>query len=226
MDKRFSFTFLFLTVCFCVFLILSNLLEVKVVDFSLLTVTGGLVVFPMSYIINDCVAEVYGFRLARLTIWLGFFMNLLAVIIIQVVLLLPADASWGGQLAFESVFSSSGRILFASFTAMVCGSMINAYVMSKMKLKHAGKNFSFRAILSTLFGEAVDSVVFFPIAFCGALPIDLIIHLIITQACLKTAYEIIALPVTIRVVKWLKKHENTDVYDKEISYKWWRVFDF
>lgn len=226
MKKRVSVTFLLLTVFFSVFLILANLLEVKIVDLGFMTVTGGLIVFPMSYIINDCIVEVYGFRAARFTIWLGFFMNLLCVALIQVAMALPADATWGGQDAFVATFGNSARILFASFTAMVCGSMINAYVMSKMKLKHAGKNFSFRAILSTLFGEAVDSVVFFPIAFLGALPIDLIIHLIITQACLKTAYEIIALPVTIRVVKWLKKHENTDVYDKEISYKWWRVFDF
>lgn len=226
MKKRVSVTFLLLAVFFSVFLILANLLEVKIVDLGFMTVTGGLIVFPMSYIINDCIVEVYGFRAARFTIWLGFFMNLLCVALIQVAMALPADATWGGQDAFVATFGNSARILFASFTAMVCGSMINAYVMSKMKLKHAGKNFSFRAILSTLFGEAVDSVVFFPIAFLGALPIDLIIHLIITQACLKTAYEIIALPVTIRVVKWLKKHENTDVYDKEISYKWWRVFDF
>ena len=109
MEKRFSLTFLLLTVCFSVFLILANLLEVKIVDLGILTATGGLIVFPMSYIINDCIVEVYGFRMARLAIWLGFFMNLMAVIVIHLAMWLPADASWNGQAAFETVFGSSAR---------------------------------------------------------------------------------------------------------------------
>lgn len=226
MKAKFSFTFLLLTVFFSVFLILANLLEVKIVDLGFMTATGGLIVFPMSYIINDCIVEVYGFRYARLSIWLGFFMNLIAVIVIHLAMLLPSDASWDGQAAFEAVFGSSARILFASFTAMVCGSMVNAYVMSKMKLGSGGKHFSVRAVASTLFGEAVDSCVFFPIAFYGILPNETLLALICTQAGLKTLYEIIALPVTVRVVKMLKQKENLDVYDYKVSYKWWRVFDF
>lgn len=226
MEKRFSLTFLLLTVCFSVFLILANLLEVKIVDLGILTATGGLIVFPMSYIINDCIVEVYGFRMARLAIWLGFFMNLMAVIVIHLAMWLPADASWNGQAAFETVFDSSARILSASFTAMICGSMVNAYVMSKMKLGNQGRHFSLRAVASTLFGETVDSLVFFPIAFYGVLPNTTLLMLIITQAGLKTVYEIIALPVTVRVVKYLKSKENLDVFDHKISYKWWRVFDF
>lgn len=226
MKAKFSFTFLLLTVFFSVFLILANLLEVKIVDLGFMTATGGLIVFPMSYIINDCIVEVYGFRYARLSIWLGFFMNLIAVIVIHLAMLLPSDASWDGQAAFEAVFGSSARILFASFTAMVCGSMVNAYVMSKMKLGCGGKHFSVRAVASTLFGEAVDSCVFFPIAFYGILPNETLLALICTQAGLKTLYEIIALPVTVRVVKMLKQKENLDVYDYKVSYKWWRVFDF
>ena len=226
MKAKFSFTFLILCVFFSVFLILANLLEVKIVDLGIMTATGGLIVFPMSYIINDCIVEVYGFRMARFAIWLGFFMNLLAVIVIQIALLLPPDASWNGQPAFESVFGSSARILFASFTAMICGSMVNAYVMSKMKLGQHGRRFSLRAVASTLLVETVDSLVFFPIAFYGVLPNETLLALICTQAGLKTLYEIIALPVTVRVVKVLKKKENLDVYDYKVSYKWWRIFDF
>ena len=226
MDRKFSFTFLLLAVCFSVFLILANILEVKIVDLGFMTATGGLIVFPMSYIINDCIVEVYGFRLARLTIWLGFFMNLLSVILIHVAIALPADVSWQGQDAFVATFGSSARILMASFVAMICGSMVNAYVMSKMKLGQQGRNFSLRAVASTLFGETVDSLVFFPIAFYGVLPNTTLVALICTQAGMKTAYEIVVLPLTVRVVRYLKRKEELDVYDYKVSYKWWRIFDF
>ena len=226
MNKKFSFTFLLLAVFFRVFLILANILEVKIVDLGFMTATGGLIVFPMSYIINDCIVEVYGFRLARLTIWLGFFMNLLSVILIHIAIALPADVSWQGQDAFVATFGSSARILMASFVAMICGSMVNAYVMSKMKLGQQGRNFSLRAVASTLFGETVDSLVFFPIAFYGVLPNTTLIALICTQAGMKTAYEIVVLPLTVRVVRYLKRKEELDVYDYKVSYKWWRIFDF
>lgn len=226
MNRKFSFTFLLLAVSFSVFLILANILEVKIVDLGFMTATGGLIVFPMSYIINDCIVEVYGFRLARLTIWLGFFMNLLSVILIHIAIALPADVSWQGQDAFVATFGSSARILMASFVAMICGSMVNAYVMSKMKLGQHGRNFSLRAVASTLFGETVDSLVFFPIAFYGVLPNTTLIALICTQAGMKTAYEIVVLPLTVRVVRYLKRKEELDVYDYKVSYKWWRIFDF
>lgn len=226
MKAKFSFTFLLLTVFFSVFLILANLLEVKIVNLGFMTATGGLIVFPMSYIINDCIVEVYGFRYARLAIWLGFFMNLVAVIVIQLAILLPPDVTWAGQAAFETVFGSTARILFASFVAMVCGSMVNAYVMSKMKLGQNGRHFSVRAVVSTLFGETVDSCVFFPIAFYGVLPNGTLLALICTQAGLKTVYEIIALPVTVRIVEKLKQKENLDTFDYQVSYKWWKIFDF
>lgn len=226
MNKKFSFTFLLLAVSFSVFLILANILEVKIVDLGFMTATGGLIVFPMSYIINDCIVEVYGFRLARLTIWLGFFMNLLSVILIHIAIALPADVSWQGQDAFVATFGSSARILMASFVAMICGSMVNAYVMSKMKLGQQGRNFSLRAVSSTLFGETVDSLVFFPIAFYGVLPNTTLVALICTQAGMKTAYEIVVLPLTVRVVRYLKRKEELDVYDYKVSYKWWRIFDF
>lgn len=226
MQQKFSFTFLLLAVAFSVFLILANLLEVKIVDLGFMTATGGLIIFPMSYIINDCVVEVYGFRKARIVIWLGFLMNLLAVALIHLAILLPSDSSWSGQAAFEAIFGSSARILAASFIAMICGSMVNAYVMSKMKLGQKGRHFSLRAVASTLLGETADSLVFFPLAFYGVLPDATIFALICTQAGMKTLYEIIVLPVTVRIVGWLKRHEQMDTYDYNVSYKWWKVFDF
>lgn len=213
-----------LTVVFCVCLIVSNLMEIKTVGLGLLTITAGVVVFPLSYILNDCIVEVYGFRKARFVIWLGFGANLLVSILLQLGLLLPGSPEWQDQSAMQTIFGAVPRILAASFTAFLCGSMVNAYVMSRMKLSSGNKGFSARAIVSTLFGESVDSAIFFPIAFAGTLPWSVILNLMITQAILKTVYEIIVLPVTLSVVKKLKAIERTDPsIDRGISYKWWKI---
>ena len=222
---RFSLTFLLLSSLFCICLIISNLIEIKTIDIgSFFTITAGVIIFPISYILNDCIVEVYGFRKARLMIWLGFAVNLLVSLFLQVAILLPGGAAWELQGAMESIYGSVPRIMFASFTAFLCGSFVNAYVMSKMKLSSGTKNFSLRAIVSTLWGEGVDSLIFFPIAFAGVFPWSVIISLIVTQALIKTAYEIIILPVTIRVVKFLKRIEGgEEIIDKDISYKWWKI---
>lgn len=223
----FSPTFLVLAVMFCVCLIVSNLMEIKTVALGPLTLTAGVVVFPISYIISDCIVEIYGFGRARLVIWLGFAMNLLVSLLLQLGILLPGDAQWGGQAAMELVFGAVPRIFAASFTAFVCGSMVNAYVMSRMKQGRRGsRGFSVRAIVSTLWGEGVDSCVFFPIAFGGVLPWSTIGALILTQALLKTAYEVLALPLTLRVVKRLRRIEGDEWDDSAVSYKWWKVTDF
>lgn len=222
--------YLVLTVLFVVCLIVANLTEVKTVDLGWLTITAGVVVFPVSYIINDCIVEVYGFGKARLAIWLGFVMSLLVVLFLNVAIVLPGGNDWRGQEAMEMIYGSVPRIVAASFAAFVCGSMVNAYVMSRMK--HAAgaamntrRSFSLRAIVSTLMGEGVDSMIFFPAAFVGVLPFHTIVSLVLTQALLKTAYEILILPVTVGVVGRLKRMEGIDTVDEEISYKWWRVCD-
>ncbi len=216
--------FLILTLLFCVCLIVSNLMEIKTVDLGPLTLTAGVVVFPISYIINDCIVEIYGFRKARFVIWLGFGANLLVSLFLQLGILLPGTAEWHGQEAMELVFGAVPRILAASFTAFLCGSMVNAYVMSRMKLSAGNRGFSARAIVSTLFGESVDSAVFFPIAFAGTLPWRMIVVLMVTQVVIKTLYEIIVLPVTLRVVSRLRDIERPDMdLDRGISYKWWKI---
>lgn len=220
----FSPLFLLLALLFCVCLIASNLMEIKVVDLGVLTITAGVVVFPISYIINDCIVEIYGFAKARLVIWLGFAMNLLFTIFLQIGLLLPAQAGWEGQEAMTLVFGAVPRILAASFTAFLCGSMVNAYVMSKMKQKATpGRGFSLRAIVSTLWGESTDSLIFFPVAFAGVLEWSVIAKLIVTQALIKTLYEIIILPVTLRVVRYLRQLEGERTDGDDTSYKWWKI---
>lgn len=220
-NQRFSLPFLILAVLFCVCLIVANLVEIKTVSLGFLTVTAGMVVFPVSYIINDCLVEVYGFRKARLVIWLGFLMNLLVTVLLQLAIWLPGDVSWASQDAMVAIYGGVPRILAASFLAFICGSMVNAWVMSRMKVSSQGRYFSLRAIVSTLWGEGVDSVIFFPIAFGGVLPWSTIMHLIVAQALLKTAYEIIILPVTLMVVKRLKRIESLDTYDHGLKFSIW-----
>jgi uncharacterized integral membrane protein (TIGR00697 family) len=226
MKRNFSVPFVLMTLMFCVFLILANVMEVKVVRVGAFTATAGLAVFPISYIINDCITEVYGFQRARLVIWLGFLMNLFFVLFLQVAISLPADPAWHDQSAVVAVFSRAPRILLGSFVAFIFGSMVNAYVMSKMKILNRGRYFSLRAVVSTLFGETVDSLIFFPIAFGGVLPWRTIGVMILTQAVLKTVYEVIVLPVTVRVVRYVKRLERLDVYDAGIDYRWWRIDKF
>ncbi len=223
-EVKISVTFMLLAVTFCVCLIVSNLMEIKTVDLGPLTITAGVIVFPISYILNDCIVEVYGFSKARLVIWLGFGMNLLVSLLLQIGVWLPGADSWTGQEAMSLIFGAVPRIFAASFIAFLCGSMVNAYVMSKMKVASGGRGFSMRAIASTVWGEGVDSMIFFPIAFGGVLAWSEIGMLIITQTFLKTIYEIIILPVTIRAVKFLRDHEGGDVTDTpQTSYKWWKI---
>ena len=196
----------------------ANLLEAKVVQLGPISVTAGLIVFPISYIINDCIAEVWGFRKARLIIWMGFLMNFMVVALGKVAVALPAAPFWEGEQAFDFVFGLAPRIAAASLTAFLVGSFINAFVMSKMKIASKGKNFSARAIVSTLAGEGADSIIFFPLAFGGLMPVNELLKMMAVQVVLKTLYEIIILPVTIRVVNYIKRVDNCDVYDENISY--------
>ena len=210
---------------FCVCLITANVLETKQIAVGPISVTGGLIVFPISYIINDCVCEVWGYGKARLLIWLGFAMNFLFVAFGALCDALPAAPYWTNDAGFHAVFGLAPRIAFASFLAFVVGSFVNAYVMSRMKLSSGGKNFSARAIMSTVYGETADSLLFFPLALGGVVPLKEIPVLIVSQVVLKTVYEIIVLPVTIRVVKATKRLEGEDAFDNGVDYSVWKIFN-
>lgn len=212
-----------LGILFCVCLVAANLLETKFVQLWKITATAGLVVFPISYIINDCIAEVWGFRKARLIIWMGFAMNFLVVALGQLAVMLPAAPFWDGEEGFNFVFGLAPRIAVASLGAFLVGSFLNAYVMSRMKLASGGKHFSLRAVVSTLVGESADSLLFFPVAFGGLMPWEELAKMMVLQALLKTAYEILVLPVTVRVVHLIKRVDGSDVYDEHISYNVWRI---
>ncbi|MCI6159923.1 MAG: queuosine precursor transporter [Prevotella sp.] len=213
-----SVLFLFLSILFCVCLITANVLETKQIAIGTLSITGGLLVFPVSYIINDCVCEVWGYRRARLLIWLGFAMNFLFVMFGSIADAIPGAPYWNNETGFHAIFGLAPRIAAASFVAFLAGSFINAYVMSRMKVSSKGKHFSLRAVVSTIFGETADSLIFFPLALGGVVPMEEMPKLIVSQVILKTLYEIIVLPVTIRVVRKTKEYEGEDVYDVNVKY--------
>ena len=212
-------------IVFNVCLIAANLLETKVIQLGSLTITAGLLVFPISYIINDCIAEVWGFRKARLIIWSGFVMNFFVVTLGLIAVSLPAAPLWEGEEHFNFVFGMAPRIVAASLMAFLVGSFLNAYVMSRMKIASRGRNFSARAIWSTVVGETADSLIFFPVAFGGVIAWRELAVMMGLQILLKSAYEVVILPVTIRVVKAVKRIDGSDVYDEGISYKVWKVKD-
>lgn len=223
MKQKVSVSFMLLGILFNVCLIAANLLETKVIQLGSLTVTAGLLVFPVSYIINDCIAEVWGFRKARLIIWSGFLMNFFVVSLGLIAVSLPAAPFWEGEEHFNFVFGMAPRIVVASLLAFLVGSFLNAYVMSRMKIASQGRNFSARAIWSTVVGETADSFIFFPIAFGGVIAWRELLLMMAVQIVLKSAYEVVILPVTIRVVKAVKRIDGSDVYDEGISYKVWKV---
>ncbi|MDY6248305.1 MAG: queuosine precursor transporter [Prevotella sp.] len=223
-NHRVSVLFMLFCTLFCVCLITANVLETKLISFGPANFTGGLLIFPVSYIINDVVCEVWGFRRARLLIWMGFAMNFFFVTMAAIADFIPGADYWDRSEAFHSIFGLAPRIAAASFVAFLAGSFINAYVMSKMKMSSKGKNFSARAVLSTVFGELTDSIIFFPLAFSFVMPWEEMPSLVITQVVLKTLYEIIALPITHRVVAFTKRHDNEDVYDYDISYNIFKIW--
>lgn len=223
--QQVSVLFMLFSILFCVCLIAANILETKQISVLGISLTGGLIVFPVSYIINDCVCEVWGFKKARLLIWTGFAMNFFFVSVGALCDWIPGAPYWNNQEGFHAIFGLAPRVAAASFVAFIIGSFANAYVMSKMKIHDGGKRFSLRAILSTVAGETCDSIIFFPLAFGGVVPANELPKLMLWQVLLKTVYEVIALPMTIRIVKKLKEHEGEDVYDTGVNYSIWKIFN-
>ena len=218
MKKTVSVLFMFAGILFAICLLISNILATKIILIGPWAAPAGVLIFPIAYIINDVIVEVWGYQKARLIIWSGFAVNLLAAIFFTLAIIVPAAPFWQNQTAFSTILGSTPRIIVASLLAYLTGSFLNAFVMSKVKVLMKGRDFSVRAILSTLVGEAADSFIFIIIAFAGNLPFNVLIGMIFTQATIKTIYEIVILPFTILVVNWVKKVEGVDTFDESISY--------
>ena len=225
MKKQVSVTFMVLGMLFTVCLIVSNIVEQKLIQIGPVEATAGLLIFPISYIINDLIAEVWGYRKVRLIIWNGFLMNFLAIVIFRLSIMVPGSDNFSHQDAFALVLGNTERIVASSFVAFLFGSFLNAFVMSKMKILQRGRGFSVRAVVSTLVGEGADSIVFFTLAFSGVISTGDLIALILTQTAMKTGYEILALPITNVLVKWVKKKEEVHVFDRGISYNALKIKD-
>lgn len=206
--------FVLIAALFVTALITANIVAVKLIDVGGLIVPAGTItIFPLSYIFGDVLTEVYGFRRARLIIWLGFGCNLLAVLAIYLTQVLPPASFWDGQAAFERILGFTPRLLAASFAAYLVGEFANSIILAKMKLLTKGRWLWSRTIGSTIVGEGFDSLVFVSIAFAGTIGGGDLLRTILTAWVLKSVYEILATPLTYLIVNFLKRTEGIDTFD-------------
>lgn len=203
MKKTYTKTKLYqvLTGVFVACLLISNVLAAKTFTIGSVVLPSAVIIFPLVYIVNDVLAEIYGFRKARNIILLGFVLNALAVAAYSIAIMLPAPAfATEGAAAFASVLGSTWRLLFASFAAYLVGSFLNAYVMVRMK-ERLRKYLMLRCVTSTLLGEGVDAIIFITIAFYGTMPFADLLVMIVAQAIFKTAFETVCYPLTRVVIR-------------------------
>jgi queuosine precursor transporter len=199
---------------FVAILLLSNLIgAAKLATVGGYTFGAGILFFPLSYVIGDVLTEVYGYANARRCVWMGFGALIFMAFMSYVVVAMPPAAGWGGQAAYQSVFGSTWRIVAASVVAFWAGEFVNSFVLAKMKVWTGGKHLWSRTIGSTFFGQAVDSLLFYPIAFLGIWSTSQVLTVMLTNWLLKVVWEAVLTPVTYAVVAWFKAHEGVDVYD-------------
>jgi len=199
---------------FVTVIIASNMIGAeKVVTVFGLTFGGGILFFPISYFFNDILTEVYGYARSRKVVWAGFISLFFTMIMAQVIIALPPAKGWMYQQAYEIVYGQTPRIVAASLVAFLCGEFTNSFVLAKMKIFSRGKFLWTRTIGSTIAGEAVDSIIFYPAAFLGFWSGSLLIRVMIMNYLIKVIWEIIATPLTYLVVGFLKHAENEDHYD-------------
>jgi len=203
---------------FAAVLLISNLAATKLISFGPIITDGGAVLFPLVYIFGDILTEVYGYKYARRAIWTGFGVMLLAVFAFTIVRFMPAAADYHDQAAFEAVLGFFPRIVLASLLAYLVGEFLNSYVLAKLKVKTKGKKLWLRLIGSTVVGELFDTTVFGLVAFGGILGFTDMVIFILVGWGFKTAVEVVLLPVTYRVIAFLKKREGMDALDKKTDF--------
>jgi uncharacterized integral membrane protein (TIGR00697 family) len=216
----------FVMVAFVVILVCSNLIgpaKISQVDLPLLgviTFGAGVLFFPISYVFGDILTEVYGYARSRRVIWAGFAGLAFASFMAWVVVSLPPAPFWNNQAAYETAFGMAWRISLASMIAYFCGEFVNAFVLAKMKILTQGRWLWSRTIGSTIFGEGVDSLLFYPLAFYGTgiIPDDKLPTVMLAQFVAKVAVEVLFTPLTYLVVGWLKRAEQEDYYDRDTRF--------
>ncbi len=216
----------FVMVAFVTILVCSNLIgpaKIAQIDAPLLgtlTFGAGVLFFPISYVFGDILTEVYGYARSRRVIWAGFAALAFASIMAYVVVVLPPAPFWQNQSAYETAFGSTWRIALASLIAFSCGEFVNSFVLAKMKIVTQGKALWSRTIGSTIFGEGVDSLLFYPLAFYGTgiIPDDKLPMVMLAQFLTKVGVEVLFTPVTYKIVGWLKRAEGEDYYDRDTNF--------
>ena len=230
MSKQFSTRFLVMATTLIVCLITSNFFVPRLWQVAGLPIqlSGAVLLFPVSYILNDCLTEVYGYRKARFVIWLAFLLSAFVAMMAQLVCWLPAPLQDGSKPvadSFNGLFGLVPRTTVASLVAFFVGSTVNAWVMSRMKVSSHGRLFGVRAILSSIAGELADSIIFFPVVFWGVLSGAAALQLAVTQVFAKVLYEVIALPLTSWYVRYVKKAEGIDTFDEGVDYNPFKIKD-
>lgn len=224
-QKQFRY-YEFVMVAFVVILVCSNLIgPAKIAQWDApllgtLTFGAGVLFFPISYVFGDILTEVYGYARSRRVIWAGFAALAFASLMAYVVVALPPAPFWKNQAAYETAFGSTWRIALASLIAFSCGEFVNSFVLAKMKILTAGKMLWSRTIGSTIFGEGVDSLLFYPLAFWGTgiIPDDKLPMVMLAQFATKVGVEVLFTPVTYKIVGWLKRVEGVDHYDRDTNF--------
>lgn len=218
--KRYKYLDL-ITVIFVVVLLLSNLVaNNKISQVQNFVFGSGIIFFPLSYLIGDILTEVYGYSKSRRVNWIGFGSMILSIIAIQIILFLPPADGWNNQSAYETVFSNVPRTVIASVIAFWAGEFSNSFTLAKMKILTKGQFLWTRTIGSTIIGEAVDTLIFYPLAFGGlaSFPWHLIFKVMAANYTLKVLWEVIATPLTYKIVSFLKKKEHEDYYDYKTDF--------
>jgi uncharacterized integral membrane protein (TIGR00697 family) len=215
-DSRHQFrSFDVVMAAFVAILLLSNVIgAAKISTLGGWEFGAGILFFPLGYVIGDVLTEVYGYARARRCIWVGFSALLFMAFMSWVVVSLPPAPGWTGQGAYESVFGQVPRIVFASIVAFWAGEFVNSYVLARMKIWTQGKHLWSRTIGSTIFGQGVDSLIFYPLAFWGVWDTSQVMTVLVTNWLLKVSWEVVLTPVTYLVVNKLKQHEGVDLFDE------------
>ena len=182
------------------------------------TFGAGVLFFPISYVFGDILTEVYGYARARKVVWAGFAALLFASVMSAIVLAFPPAPGWPHQAAFETVLGGTPRIALASLIAYFSGELTNSFVLAKMKVKTEGRFLFARTIGSTIAGEAVDSLIFYPLAFFGVWTTEQVLAVMLTNYLIKVGWEAVMTPFTYRIVAFLKRAEGEDYYDRDTDF--------
>ncbi|MDY4833851.1 MAG: queuosine precursor transporter [Frisingicoccus sp.] len=219
-NKAVSKLFLIITVVYVTCLLLSNLVAGKMwAVTSNITLPAAVILFPITYIFGDIFTEVYGFKNARIIIWLGFACSFFAVGVYMITIGLPHPDFWTNQEAYATVLGTTPRVAAASFIGYLFGEFSNSMVLSKLKVMTGGKKLWVRTILSTLVGEGFDSVIFVTVSFWGTMENATLLQMIFFQYLFKVCYEIIFTPATYAIVNWIKRKEEMDTFDYNVKYR-------